>query len=77
LIPGNEDGRVDTGSSQNASDSDISSSSTELSTLFQTPMRWWQLTTNVPSNPVTVKESEDTKEILKKKATKVSIPESI
>ncbi|CAK9225572.1 unnamed protein product [Sphagnum troendelagicum] len=42
----------------------------------ETPRRWWQLTTDVPNSLVTVKESETTKEILKMKATKVSILES-
>ncbi len=35
------------------------------------------MTTNVPSNPITVKKSKDTKKILKKKATKVPIFENI
>jgi hypothetical protein len=76
LIPGSEDGRVDTGCSQNVTDSNVSSSSTEPGTKFQMPKRWWQLTTDVPTSPASVKESETSKDILKKKAMEASVPES-
>jgi hypothetical protein len=45
-------------------------------TLFQMPKWWWQLTTDVPSSQPSVKESETSTDILKKKAMEASVPEN-